>query len=264
MIHTPEHIKKMRTAAKTVSTVITEVSKIVAPRVALNTLDIEAAKIIDKLGATPFNLNYKPEWAKTPYPAVLCTSVNDEIAHGIPNDYQLKEGDIITLDVGIKIDGVCGDCAITLPVGEIDSRNERLLRYSNRAVYMGAQEVRAGAHVVDVAKAIEKYALQMGFTTVVTFSGHGIGETMHESDITIPNFTDYDVRYVQRFAGQVLKAGDVICIEPMLTYKDRYGKIDADGWTTRTKDGKNCAMFEHMILVKEDGYEILTDHFEKI
>ena len=257
-----EQIKKMREAARVASTVISEISQLVAPRVALNTLDTEAAKIIDKLGATSFNLNYKPAWAKTAYPAVLCTSVNDEIAHGIPNDYELKDGDILTIDVGIKKNGVCGDCAITVPVGQLDSRNERLLRYAKRAVYIGAQAIKPGAHVVDIAMAVEKYANQMGYKTIASLSGHGIGEEMHEEP-TIPFFTSRDVRYVQLVAGKTLKPGMVVCLEPMLTYKDQQGKLDKDGWTFRTRDGKNCAMFEHMILVTETSYEILTDHFTK-
>lgn len=255
----PDFEQKMRDAALVVSSVVAQTAAIVKPGVTTNDLDLFAAKLMDKLGATPCNLNYHPEWAKTPYPAVLCTSVNNEIAHGIPDDYKLKDGDIVTIDTGLKFNGVCGDCAITVPVGTLETKHERLLRFANRAVYAGIQEVKAGAMITNIGKAIDDYAKQMGFVTNQLFSGHGIGEEMHQ-DPTIPHFYTNESNFLAKFS-KPLVAGQVICIEPMLSFKDRGGIQMADGWTVCTRDKQFSAMFEHMILVKNGGFEILTDHF---
>lgn len=257
-----EHIQKMRDSALVVSSIIAQTAAQVKAGVTTNELDFFAAKLMDSLGAKPYNLNYKPEWAPTPYPAVLCTSVNNEIAHGIPDDYKLKDGDIINIDTGIIFNGACGDCAITVPVGNVESKHERLLRYANRAVYVGINEVKAGALVSSIGKAIEKYAMQNKYVTNMLFSGHGIGVEMHEAP-TIPNFYSHDKQFIQKFGMRRLVAGEVICIEPMLTFKDRRGKATGDGWGMLTTDGGFSAMFEHMVLVTDDGYEILTDHFVK-
>jgi methionyl aminopeptidase len=257
-----EHIQKMRDAALVASSIIAQTAAEVKVGVTTNELDFFAARLVDKLQAKPYNLGYKPDWASTPYPAVLCTSVNNEIAHGIPDDYALKEGDIITLDIGIIFNGACGDCAITVPVGSVEEKHERLLRYANRAVYIGINEVRAGALVTNIGKAIDKYTQANKFVTCQVFSGHGIGEEMHQEP-TIPNFYSHDKQYLQRFGMRTLKAGEVICIEPIISFKDRGGKQSGDGWTILTRDNGFSAMFEHMVLVTEDGHEILTDHFIK-
>lgn len=257
-----EHIQKMKDAALVVSSVIAQTAAEVKVGITTNELDLFAAALIEKLGAKPYNLNYKPEWAKTPYPAVLCTSVNNEIAHGIPDDYKLKEGDIINLDTGIIFNGVCGDCAITVPVGKIENKHERLLRYANRAVYVGAEAAKPGAYVTDISKAVEAYARQMGYVTNRVFSGHAIGTEMHQTP-NIPFFYDSNPKYLQAFGTYRLKPGDVICLEPMLTFKAQGGVLQPDGWTVTTQDNAFSAMFEHMILITEDGHEILTDHFIK-
>lgn len=260
---TPENFEqRMRDAALVVSSVVAQTAAEVKPGVTTNQLDLIAAKLIDDMGAKSYNLNYKPSWAKTPYPAVLCTSVNNEIAHGIPDEYVLKEGDIISLDLGLTFNGVVGDCAITVPVGKIENKHERLLRFANRAVFIGAQQVKAGVLIADIGDAIQTYCMQGGYVVNKVFSGHGIGVEMHEEP-TIPHFKDSHPEYLKRFAGIRLKAGQVICLEPMLSFKDGGGQLAPDGWTVCTRDGKYSAMYEHMILVKEDGYEILTDHFIK-
>lgn len=252
----------MRDVALVVSSVVAQTAAEVKVGVTTNYLDLFAAQLIEKLGAKSYNLNYHPTWAKTPFPAVLCTSVNNEIVHGIPDDYPLKEGDIIGLDLGLTFNGVSGDCAITLPVGNVEPKHERLLRFANRAVYIGAQQVKAGAYITDIGRAIETYCMQNGYKINKVFAGHTIGVEMHEEP-NIPHFTSNHPEYIKRFSGVKLKAGQVICLEPILSFKDEGGQIDKDGWTVCTRDGKYSAMFEHMILVKEDGYEILTDHFIK-
>jgi methionyl aminopeptidase len=192
----------------------------------------------------------------------MCLSVNNTIAHGIPNEYVLQEGDILNVDTGVKLNGVCGDCAMTVPIGKIDNKHERLLRFANRACYVGIQQIKAGVSVIEIARAVETYARQMGYVTNRVFSGHDISEEMHEK-VVIPFFYDLHPKYLQHFGGMKLEAGQVVCIEPMLTFKDNQGKLLQDGWGLVTKDGKYSAMFEHMALVKDDGFEILTDHFIK-
>lgn len=259
----PEELQ-MREAAAIVASVVGLVSAKVAPGVKLTDLELEAAKLIKQFGAEPYNLGYKPVWARTPYPAILCTSVNDCIAHGIPTEYELKEGDTVCIDLGIKFNGACGDCAITVPVGEIDEERERLLEKAKKALYVGINKVKAGVLVTEIAKAIEQYANSVGYVTNRVFTGHEIGKEMHGTGLLIPSFyVRNDKDYLMTFGGRTLKAGQVICLEPMLTEKDKVGKLAADGWGVNTKDGKPSAMFEHMILVTENGYEILTDHFIK-
>ena len=259
----PEHEQKLREAALMTSSIIGLVAAKVAPGVTLNELEMEGARLFHQFGATPANYKYKPDWASRPYPAVMCLSVNNTIAHGIPNDYTLQEGDIINIDTGLKFNGVSGDCAMTVPVGKISNKHERLLRFANRACYTGIQQIRDGVTVIEIAKAIDLYAKQMGYVTNQVFSGHDIAEEMHGTGLVIPFFYDSDPRYLKHFSGKTLHTGQVVCIEPILTFKDRQGKLLQDGWGLVTKDGKYSAMFEHMVLVKEDGYEILTDHFSK-
>lgn len=259
----PEHERKMREAALMASSIVGLVAGKVKPGVTLNDLEMEAAKWFKTFGAVPYNLGYKPKWASRPYPAILCTSVNNVIAHGIPTDYELQEGDIVCIDTGLKLNGVCGDCAITVPVGQIEAKHERLLKYANRACYAGIEAIKAGVLVTDIARAVESYAMQMGYVTNQVLSGHGIGVDMHEK-VVIPFFTSHDSRYFQYFGNKKLEAGEVVCIEPMLTFKDKKGIMLPDGWTIATSDNRYSAMFEHMVLVKEDGYEVLTDHFKKV
>ena len=259
----PEFERKMRESAAVVSSIIGLVAGRIKPGVKLTDLELYAFSLIKEFKAESYNLGYKPAWAATPFPSVLSTSVNNCIAHGIPTEYELKEGDLVNLDLGIKFNGVCGDCAMTVPVGQIENKHERLLRFANRACYMGIQQIKAGVSVADIGRAIETYAMQMGYVTNQVFSGHDIGEEMHGTGLVIPNFYSLDARYIKHFGLKKLNAGQVVCIEPMLTFKDKRGIMASNGWSLYTGDKKYSAMFEHMILVKEDGYEVLTDHFIK-
>lgn len=250
----------MRDAALVASTVAAQTGQKVQAGITTNELDLYAANLIEKLKAKPANLNYQPGWAKSAYPAVLCTSVNNEIAHGIPDDYVLKDGDIITIDLTILFNGVYGDCAITLPVGNVEEKHEKLIKAAKNSVYIAIEKIKHGAFITDIAQAVENYALSGGYFTSKVFSGHGIGEAMHEEP-AIPFFYDETLEFKNRFTGKTLTAGQVVCIEPILTFSTRGGILQPDGWTVTTQDGKFAAMFEHMVLVTEDGHEILTDHF---
>jgi methionyl aminopeptidase len=258
----PEFELRMREAASIASTIVGTVAAHVTPGKTLNDLEMVGAKLFSELGATPANYQYKPAWAKVPYPSVMCLSVNEVIAHGIPNDYKLKEGDILNIDTGVDFNGYKGDCAMTVPVGKISKENERLIEKAKKVCYLAIMQVKAGVSVSEIGKAVEDYAKMVGYSINETFSGHDIGEEMHGTGAIIPNFYSRDSDYLQRFALQKLKAGQVICIEPFLSdSKDRRGQLLGDGWGLVNSDGGNSAMFEHMVLVTEDGYEILTDHF---
>ncbi len=229
-------------------------------KVGVNLLDLEktAETLITLYGAQSANKGYHPKWAKTPFPSVICLGVNDVIAHSIPVDYVLKDGDLLHIDLGIVVDGMCGDAGLTVPIGEISNKDKHLLKYSLGALYEGIKVVKAGIKVTEIGIAINRYVISHGFVVNKVFMGHGIGRTMHEG-IQIPHF-DILLDKPDFNDIPVLVEGDVICIEPSLTYRDTHGKMDKDGWTWRTRDERKAAMFEAMIKITSLGYEILTNH----
>lgn len=247
-----------------VSQILIYAQELIKPGAVMRDVDQLVAKRMAEMDVVSSDFQYKPDWANVPFPAHICLSVNDVICHGIPNPYAFKEGDIVTIDIGIKDKktGECGDAAITVGVGEIANKDERLLRYAKRAVYVGIQQIHAGAKVIDIGRAISVYSLQMGYVVNKAFSGHAIGPEMHMEPY-IPNHWEITEDYEKQFDG-VLKEGDIVCIEPMLTYgKDPIGMRLNDGWTWQTRDHKNVAMFEHMVRVEKDGATILTTHFDE-
>ena len=188
------------------------------------------------------------------FPATLCTSVNDTVVHGIPDNYKLKDGDIITIDVVIGYKGYQGDAAWTYAVGEIDKDKQYLMEHTEKALYEGIKEVKPGNRIGDIAAAVQKYADEHHLGIVHELCGHGIGREMHE-DPEVPNFGIKNT-------GPRLKPGMVICIEPMLTFGERYVYQLDDDWTVKTEDGKPAAHYEHTVLVTDDGYEIFTPRLD--
>lgn len=184
------------------------------------------------------------------YPSTLCTSVNDMVVHGIPDNYKLKNGDIITIDVVIGYHGYQGDAAWTYAVGEINDDKKYLMTHTEKALYEGIKMVKPGNKIGDISSAIEKYAKEHHLGVVRELCGHGIGTNMHE-DPDVPNFGNPNT-------GPTLKEGMVICIEPMLTLGKRYVYMLNDNWGVKTEDGKPAAHYEHTVLITKDGYEILT------
>ena len=189
------------------------------------------------------------------YPAALCTSVNDTVVHGIPDDYSLKNGDIITIDIVVSYKGYHGDSAWTYAVGDISDDKKYLMEHTYKALLEGISKVKPGNRIGDISNAIECYANKHSLGIVRELCGHGIGMDMHE-DPDVPNYGKANV-------GPRLKEGMVICIEPMLTFKERYVYVLDDGWTVKTQDGSDAAHYEHTILVTKDGYEILTPRLEE-
>lgn len=242
--------------ARILSAILKQLAAAALPGTNCLTLESLASDLIKASNVTPYNQGYHPDWAAVPFPNVLCLCVNDEIGHGYAKDRILNEGDLVSLDIGIKSGNVCADAALTVPVGRVSEQDQRLLKHARRALYEGINKVKPGVHTFDVGKAIADYAKRKKYVVNESLIGHGIGEEMHE-DPGIPHFGCWIG--TQKF-GQILKVGQVICLEPMLTYQDSYGYIADDGWTRKTIDGRKSAFFEHMIEVTPTGYKILTDH----
>ena len=188
------------------------------------------------------------------FPATLCTSVNDTVVHGIPDNTKLKDGDIITIDVVIGYKGYQGDAAWTYAVGEVDDDKKYLMEHTEKALLEGVKQVKPGNRIGDISHAIEEYATSHHLGIVRELCGHGIGTNMHED----PAITNYGPANV----GPRLKPGMVICIEPMLTFGRRYVYMLDDEWTVKTEDKSPAAHYEHTVLVTEDGYEILTPRLD--
>ena len=247
-IKSEHEIELMRHAGHLVS----EMHKFIKPYIKAGITTKELDKLCEKFirdhDAVPTELGYEG------YPASICASVNDTVVHGIPDDYKLKNGDIITIDVVIGYKGYQGDAAWTYAVGEISDDDKYLMEHTEKALYEGIKQVKPGNRIGDISNAVETYAKAHNLGVVEELCGHGIGAEMHE-DPEVPNFGE-------KGTGPRLKEGMVICIEPMLTFGERYIYIEDDGWTIKTDDEKNAAHYEHTVLVTKDGYEILTPRLD--
>jgi methionyl aminopeptidase len=219
------------------------VEKAVVPGVTTDDLDALAEAEIRRQGAKPAFIGYRG------YPKTLCTSINDEVVHGIPGTRVLKEGDIIGIDCGAVVDGYFGDAARTVPVGRIDPETAKLLDATRRALSEGIAAARPGARVSDIGAAVEAVALVSGYGVVRDFVGHGVGTALHEEP-QIPN-------YGPGGRGSLLRAGMVLAIEPMFNLGRAEVTVDTDGWTVRTRDRSNSAHFEHTIAIEPQGAVIL-------
>lgn len=252
-IKTPEDIEKLREGGKRLASVIIELSKLAKPGVMSDELNDIAHKLITEKGDKPAFLNYIPHGAKRPYPASLCFSVNDEIVHGIPNEnpYELKEGDIVSLDTGLSHKGMITDHAITVHIGEIKNPEiKKLLTVTREALQSGIKKARAGNRVGDISAAIEAQAYKHGLGVIEGLAGHGVGYYVHEEPY-VPNSG-------RAGTGDVLKAGMVLAIEPMFSLGSAKIKLLDDGYTYSTEDGSLSAQFEHTVLITDGDPEILT------
>lgn len=238
-------IEIMREAGKLLSEVMEELKDIVKEGVSANRLDEFAEKRIRGFNAEPAFKGYRG------YPFTLCVSVNSEVVHGFPlKEKVFREGDLVSLDIGLKYKGYFSDMAFTVPVGKIDEEKKRLLEVGERALYIGISKARIGTRRGEISNAIEKFVKNNGFSVVKEYVGHGIGRSLHE-DPQIPNFGNKN-------EGPVLKEGITIAIEPMICMGSGVTKVVEDGWTARTIDDGPCVHFEHTIAVTQRGPLILT------
>lgn len=234
----------MREAGRIVAHVLRQLREMARPGLAVAEIDHHVRREFAARGAIPTFLSYLG------YPATICVSINDEIVHGIPKDQVLREGDIVSLDLGATYKGFVGDAAITFGVGPISEEAQRLIAVTEEALYRGITAARAGNRVGAIGHAIQTFAESLGYGVVREYVGHGIGRRMHEEP-QIPNYGPPD-------RGPVLVPGMVIAIEPMINIGDWRTKRDADGWTVRTADGSLSAHFEHTVAITPDGPEVLT------
>jgi methionyl aminopeptidase len=242
---TADELERMREAGRLVGDVLAELAAIVAPGVTTADLDAVAEKRIARAGAVAAFKGYHG------YPATICTSINEEVIHGIPSGRRLlKDGDIISIDVGASLNGYFGDSAVTLPVGQVSEDAATLLRVTEEALYKAIERVRPGNRISDIGHAVQKHVEAYGFSVVREFVGHGIGERMHEEP-QVPNYGDPG-------RGPRLAAGMVLAIEPMVNAGKPAVKVLGDGWTAVTCDGSLSAHFEHTVAVTAEGPWILT------
>ncbi|HZY10405.1 MAG TPA: type I methionyl aminopeptidase [Bacteroidota bacterium] len=249
LIKSPEEISFMRESCKIVAEVLRLLKTIIKPGIMTNELDQIAEEFIRSQNAEPAFKGYKAE-NQNPYPASICTSIDDQIVHGIPSNRKLREGEIIAIDVGVKKNQLYGDGAWTFPVGLISEGKRRLMRTAEESLFKGIECARAGKHVHDISAAIQTYVENDGYSVVRELVGHGVGRALHEEP-AVPNFGTPGT-------GPSLRAGMTIAIEPMVNAGAHQVVVDSDGWTIRTADGSTSAHFEHTVLITEHGPEILT------
>jgi len=243
-------LESMDRANRVVRTILGELREQVRPGVSTGELGEHARRRLEELGARPAFKGYPHPDGGPPFPAVICTSVNDEIVHGIPSPGRiLREGDILSLDFGAVVDGLYGDAAITVPVGRISAEAAQLVDVTRESLMKGIERVRAGNRIMDIAGAVQKHAESHGFSVIRAFVGHGIGRRLHE-DPPVPNF-------VEPGPNPRLSEGMVLAIEPMIAAGNHDVEVDGDRWTARTKDRSLAAHWELSVAVTADAPWIL-------
>lgn len=237
-------IEKLRRSGQVVRQLLEEIRERVRPGVSTLELEKYTERRLAQVGAQPAFKGYRG------YPCCLCTSVNEQIIHGIPSARRLKEGDILSVDLGVIVDGYYGDTAITVPVGQISEAAQRLLRVTQEALELAIEKTRLGNHLGDVSATVQGHVERNGYSVVREFVGHGIGRELHEEP-QIPNFG-------QPGHGPVLREGMVLAIEPMVNAGAPEVRVLDDRWTAVTADGEYSAHFEHMVAVTRNGPDVLT------
>ncbi len=234
----------LRKAGKILSLIIGQLKGSLTAGMTTKDIDAQAQALMQQYGAKPAFKGYRG------FPANVCVSVNEEVVHGIPNGRMIRNGDIVSVDVGIIYDDYYSDTAVTIPIGPVNPQIKKFLEVSEAALYKGIEQACAGHHLSDISYAVQSYVQMHGFSVVRDFVGHGIGRQLHE-DPEIPN-------YGSPHQGPVLKEGMVLAIEPMVNMGDYRTKVSSDGWTVVTQDGKPSAHFEHCVLITSKEAEILT------
>ena len=246
MIHikTPQEIAIMAEAGKILAKVIKQTAEMAKPGITTKELDKAAESLIFSYGCEPAFEGYNG------FPAALCASVNNVIVHGPPSDYKLKQGDILSLDLGLKYKNFFSDMAITIPIGEVSMEAQRLIRITKKSLRMGIKKARPGNTIGDIGNTIQRYVESQGFSIVRELCGHGIGKELHED----PEILNYGKRH----KGQKIEPGMVFCLEPLVAIGDGKMQRGMDGYSFETKDNSLSAHFEHMIAITERGNRVLT------
>ncbi len=244
ILKTDEEIEFMREANRLVGKTLGELSRHIKPGVTTLQLDKIAEEYIRDHGAIPTFLGYGG------FPNSICTSVNENVVHGIPNDKPLQEGDVVSIDCGTNLRGFCGDSAYTFEVGEVDEKVKQLLRATKESLYKGIEQAKEDNRIGDIGSAVQSYCEAKGYSVVRELVGHGIGRQMHESP-EVPN-------YGRRGTGPLIQNGMCIAIEPMINMGGRKVVFEKDGWTVRTKDRKPSAHFEHTVAIRNGKADILS------
>lgn len=242
-------IEMMAEAGKLLANIHKEIAKMIKPEITTKEIDVFVEKYLAEHGATPEQKGYNG------YEFATCASINDEICHGFPREDVLTNGDIVTIDMVVNLNGGLADSAWTYVVGEADEPTQRLLDVTKESLYRGIEQAKVGNRIGDIGHAIQQYAEAEGFAVVRDFTGHGIGPTIHEQ----PHIPHYGLAG----KGARLKEGMAITIEPMLNEGTWHSKMDDNNWTARTVDGKRSAQFEHTIIVTKEGPLILTEQEER-
>lgn len=255
-LKTDDEIELLREANLLVGKTLAELAKIIKPGVTTRQLDVIAETFIRDNGAEPTFKGFPNPYGE-PFPASICTSVNEQVVHGIPNDIPLKDGDIVSIDCGTKLNGFCGDSCYTFAVGEISEEAQNLLRVTKEALYKGIEQAIVGKRIGDISYAVQNHCESHGYGVVREFVGHGVGHEMHE-DPQVPN-------YGRRGNGVMLKNGLCIAIEPMITKGAKEIYMLPDKWGIITRDRSLAAHFEHTICVRKGQADILSsfDEIEK-
>ncbi len=243
-IKSPEEIAIMAEGGRRLAKIMKRLKEMVRPGITTKQLDKAAEELILRFKGEPSFKGYKG------YPATLCTSVNQVIVHQVPSDYKLKEGDILSLDLGMKYKGYHSDMAITIPVGRVSPEARRLIRVTKKALKRGIKKVRPGNTFGDIGNTIQRYVESQGYNVIRDLCGHGIGKELHEE----PEIFNFGKRHT----GPEIKEGMVFCLEPMVSSGDWHIKKSKDGYGFETKDGSLSAHFEHMMVVTKNGCRILT------
>lgn len=255
IIKTPEQIDGIRRSCRLLARIMNEVKAAVKPGVTTRQLNALTERLIEEAGAKPAFKGYRPVPGMRPFPSAVCTSVNNQVVHGMAvSDEPLKEGDIIGLDMGVNLGGYFSDMAVTMPVGSIKPEVQALLDVTRQSLMNGLAAIRPGALVRDVSSAIETTIKPHGYGIVRDFVGHGVGLQVHE-DPRIPNYVD---RRLPEDMNLVLREGMVLAIEPMVNLGREAVSVLDDDWTVVTEDGSLSAHFEHTVAVTKSGHEILT------
>jgi len=249
-LRTPQELELMREAGRIAARVLQDLRPRAVPGVTTLELDAAAEDLIRRAGGRPAFKGYGPP-LRPPFPASICSSVNDEVVHGIPGPRTLAEGDILSIDVGVEYQGYFGDTAVTLPIGRVAAKAEKLLRVCSEALDLALAQVRPGNVLLKIGETVQRHVEANGFSVVRDFVGHGIGTAMHQPP-EVPNHVG------RRYPDVRMEPGLALAIEPMINLGGWRVTVDENRWTVRTADGKPSAHFEHTVAVTPDGHTVLT------